>query len=401
MKKIYIYMLMALGAVAAFSGCEDDEPYPANPNTMNIVTGYAEFDAVGGQDTVTVNSTPTSVTIADDASWLTAAVSGTTVTLTAAENHDLQSRNALVTITNANGDQTQINASQEGMIFYLTADHVKFDDTTTPEDLPIKSSFPVTIIDYPDWIESISDEDGTIVMTPSENTTGHIRTGWVYYQNGDEVDSIAVKQFDFDTDIAGTYYLAGYDTDLNLISTQVNLSQSGSYYYLTFTSLNSNLGVSWRLQVQFDDETASLGFTGGTRIGRYLSGTTNYYVVSCLWDILQGYITWNSGYGMTGDFYYDEEYACQEVDFADDGTWGDYVAYALRFEIFSSYISYFNYYSGRRGSILNFIFPSILKFYTTETSISEEAIVKKVENSYKMTHADVDIPMAIAERVDE
>jgi hypothetical protein len=259
----------------------------------------------------------------------------------------------------------------------------------------------VTIIDYPDWIESISDEDGTIVMTPSENTTGHIRTGWVYYQNGDEVDSIAVKQFDFDTDIAGTYYLAGYDTDLNLISTQVNLSQSGSYYYLTFTSLNSNLGVSWRLQVQFDDETASLGFTGGTRIGRYLSGTTNYYVVSCLWDILQGYITWNSGYGMTGDFYYDEEYACQEVDFADDGTWGDYVAYALRFEIFSSYISYFNYYSGRRGSILNFIFPSILKFYTTETSISEEAIVKKVENSYKMTHADVDIPMAIAERVDE
>ena len=401
MKKFYIYLLMALGAVAALSSCKDDEPYPANPNTMSIVTGYAEFDATGGQDTVIVNTNPTSVTIADDASWLTASVSGTTVTLTAAENHDLQSRNTLVTITNANGDQTQINASQEGMIFYLTADHAKFDDTATPVDLPIKSTFPITIISMPDWIESISNVDGSWVMTPSENTTGHIRSGWVYFQNGDQIDSIAVKQFDFDTDIAGTYYLAGYDTNFDLISTQVNLWKSSSYYYLTFTSLNSSLDVTWRLPVQFDDETADLSFTGGSRIGRYTLGTTNCYVVSCLWDIMEGYITWGSSYGMTGDFYYDDEYACQEVDFEDDGTWGDYVAYALRFELFSSYSYFTGNYTGRRGSILNFIFPSLLKFYTDDTSISKEAVVKKVENCYKMTHADVDIPVAIAERVDE
>lgn len=407
MKKFYIYLLMALGAVAALSGCKDDEPYPANPNTMNIVEGYAEFDAVGGQDTVTVNSTPVSVTIADNASWLTASVSGNTVTLTAAENHDHQSRNALVTIVNANGDQTEINASQEGLVFYRFDDHAKFDDASTPVSLPLKSSFPVTILSKPDWIESVSFENENIIATPSENTTGHIRTGWVKYQYVDTVDSkavdiidsIAVKQFEFDKDIAGTYYLVGYSLKGELQATLVDLLRYGSGYYMVFTYFNAVRNVNWVLQMQFDDETAELDYYAGIPIGTYQRGFYNYYVVSCAYALLENTRRVSNVYpnGLTGDFYYDDEYACQEVDFVDNGSWQTYVANGMCLALYMSYNSSTNTFVGWMGTVLIYIYPSLLKYYTDDASISEEAALNVVEESYKMNHVDLDIPVAIAE----
>lgn len=169
---------------------------------FNIVSAENSLPVSGGQIHVTTDLAPVQAYAED--SWLKVALEGNKVTLTAALNEGVQSRNTSLILKDAKGDSTLINIKQAGIIFGLpkTETFAGGDDAinkTLTLATNVKSEYSSTV----DWIAVKLDGNKLQISAP-RNETGKPRVGYVVARTGSLEDKIRVVQASL-ADVAGSY----------------------------------------------------------------------------------------------------------------------------------------------------------------------------------------------------
>lgn len=195
MKKILSIMVLLAGIVSLVA-CSDDDPTYTAPAQLSLKSADAFYEAAGGTGTIVVNSTE-SITATSDAQWLTAAVSGNTVTLTVAANNALEGRSANVVLKSATA-VTEVNVTQRGIIYGVNED-VQFSMADTLKSIvriPVAHTADVNVTSLTDWLSaSFNSETGRIeVVATASNDAEAKRVGYVALQTGNVKDTLAIVQ---------------------------------------------------------------------------------------------------------------------------------------------------------------------------------------------------------------
>ena len=157
-----------------------------------MLSAKTSFEASGGTNNVTVVGNVVKAYAA--AAWATVKAEGAKVSITAAPNHDIDSRHTTVIIKTSDQDSAIVAIDQMGAVFALNAPKsVVFNDDVNSVSYPAQGSFPFKTVTSADWITATC-ADGKLTITTKANTTGHLRTGWAYVNMLTRKDSVAVKQ---------------------------------------------------------------------------------------------------------------------------------------------------------------------------------------------------------------
>ncbi len=297
MNKIYYIIFIALLGFS-FASCSDDDNNGPAESSVKVTSAETAIDASGGSKVITVNRSDISVKAED--SWLKVAVNGNTLTVSAEANQSRESRHTLVVVKATNGDSTLVNVSQYGLVFVFGESSIfSPTDEVTTIACSMKHNESVTILSSPEWAQSKLESD-SIRITLSKNTTGHIRKGYIKYQTGAVVDSVSVMQYDFNKDIAGSYYLAYTNSKGKLSAFNATLSDG----HLTLPDLGFDFAVD------FDKTTCSLSVKSGQKLGKYRDYFIYLIFMNAAGDKWTQYYT---GYHSDATFDYDEENGTSSV----------------------------------------------------------------------------------------
>lgn len=315
MKKILNITFLVMGCLF-WASCGDDD-YTEKINSVQVTEGQTEIPAAGASKTLSV--TGEGIKAESAAEWLDVEVAGNTITVTAGANYSRESRHTTVDVTAENGDFLKINISQLGAVFVTDAPvNVLYTDEAATKTYSFDTNLDVQITTSAGWL-SAELKDGELSISATENTTGQIRGGYVYYTAGTLSDRIAVTQGSM-ADLIGSYMLVfteleedGTETQSYFLST---LTANGSTYSLNIPSLG------WQIPVTVDASTLSIAIAGGSYIGDY----SVYKCHTVLADSNEGYITWNTSCTYEAAFRYaeDEDGGYALGIFADNGSWDGY-----------------------------------------------------------------------------
>ncbi len=268
MKKTYIALMAALAAPLFFAACDEDCSDMAAPETtIKVSKAQTSLEATNGEGFVTIDA-PIATAYTNHSEWLSLSVSGQTVSLSASDNDDPQSRNAILVVKKTESDSIVVNISQLGLIFVVENDDIILSSDDAAEvSFSVSSTRDVTIADAPDWAEAVV-EGGKVKVSVSENTTGSRRIGYVTVAAGAYTEKVLISQFEFAKDVVGSYTLEYYDIDLeDYTSTSANITTDGLYV--------AEIGLT--LPVKFDASSFALKLTSGSQIGTY-GGKTAFLV---------------------------------------------------------------------------------------------------------------------------
>ncbi len=223
MKRFNIaYLLLAFlleGALSACSSDDSEDIYDSytRKSEMSVTSANVIFDAGGGEGTITVEA-PGDISISYNATWYTATTNGHTINVKSNLNDNLDSRSSQITIYSGQ-DSAHVTVQQKGLVVKFDGDaSVGLADQNGAIAYNFKHNTPINITTSEKWLHAELNGD-SLYLSSDNNNTGHIRSGWVKYGVGAFVDSIEVRQFDYDKDIAGKYTMT-YDDDMgNSVST--------------------------------------------------------------------------------------------------------------------------------------------------------------------------------------
>ncbi len=293
MKKIINIVFVIAGCLIGTS-CSDND-YTENVSSVKVASASTEIEAKGGTGSIAVNSENV-VSAYSTESWLTVSVSDKNVSYTAELNPFAESRNALVVVKNAKNDSTIVNVKQYGVVFALDApSSVNGGDAAFSRSFYLKHNEDVTITTNANWLKG-SIEGDSLKISMTDNTLGHIRSGYIKYQIGTVLDSVQVLQCDFDKDIAGDYYLAYKGDD-------------GKTYAYAAQLTNKSLVLATKeftltIPVAFDENSISVTMECGDSIGF----ASNSYIYTIFADAKYEYWTaYNKGLKYTAPLQYDDE----------------------------------------------------------------------------------------------
>lgn len=340
MKKI-LSIIVLLAGVISFTSCSDsDSPYsPAS--TLTLASSNLLFESAGGTGSIVVN-TSAALTAETGSDWLTLTVSGNTVSVAVASNETIDGRSAKI-VLRAGGDTTSVVATQKGMFFdFDKSPIVLTSNAAASHNIAISHSLPIKVETLADWITATVSSDSTaIVLNFAANESGHLRKGKYVVKSANLSDTVTITQYDFATNILGTYYFAGLRfNDAGKVvqgALMATLKGTPEAMVLEFPS------IAQSMPVEFDEETVAIRLAGGKYMGTFDDYETEgsdvvvtRYVWSSMWDILQGKLSWTEDIGMIGAFDYSEEDAVTYCELEDDGNWGSYQANTFRFQYFTS-----------------------------------------------------------------
>lgn len=293
MKKIFGYIIAAFACVATV-GCNDDidNPY-ASVNSISIVDSHVAFSAPADKGSVKF-SCAGNVSVTSNRDWCKAIVDGDSVIVTVTNNESLDGRAANVTLRNG-ADTVQVAVVQNGIKINLGTQCAGFDnDYQQSMFFSLTSDLPISITSTPDWV-SAQISDSLLHVEVTENTTGHLRTGYIHYGVGEFQDSLRVFQADFDTDIAGSYTFYYLNEDLKADSLKrKTLSKTG-------LSLKNKGNVC--IPMTYDPDNGAMVITTGT-----FAGTDNDYSLYTIFmlgeELWTGY---NAGAKISIPFEYNDK----------------------------------------------------------------------------------------------
>lgn len=297
MKK-YIYII-GIAILSFLASCgSDDDLQPVQESTINITSAQTSLGPNVSEGTVTVDCQPTEA-YTNAPSWLTTTVEGNTVKFVSTANATRESRNAKLVIKKTDKDSVIVNISQYGLVLTMDKESIIInDDKAGTFTKTCHSNTDIKLLETPSWIKTSLNENGTQLTVDVEpNTTGHLRACYVKYQAAAVVDSFMVKQFDFDTDLAGKYAFGYYDLDEN---------EKLQLQVVECTIDREYLSVpEWGFQfpITVNDSIGAITMKSNQYLGKY----GRYYAYSLFVD-RQGAGYYNNGTGsITCSFIYDEE----------------------------------------------------------------------------------------------
>lgn len=211
MKRIYSILTLAVASLS-FIACSDDDNAGAQylrESAVKVVSSNVTFAAKADTGSV-VFEAPAGATVHMDATWATATLDGNRVKVAVNANPRLDGRSAVMTIKSG-GDSANVTVQQQGMHFVYGGEAAyAYDDKARTLDIPVTSEGGELTITSPDWVKATIDETG-IKLDLAENTTGHMRAGYVYYTAGPYQDSIRVQQAEVKDIVNRDYILVAAD----------------------------------------------------------------------------------------------------------------------------------------------------------------------------------------------
>jgi hypothetical protein len=192
-----------------------------------VTDAQTYIPVIGG--TATISVLGEGLSAASSADWLTVTVNGNVVTLSAEANPSVQTRNALVTISAANGDKSYVSIAQQGVIACIEADSVyvfnyKAADTTfvNLSNVQLASSVPV------DWMR-LSDEGGVYKLSVDANTDD-ARKGVLSFTYGTLKQEVNVVQWGKKVayDITKMKKATYKDGDGNVVTKDITITPNGA-----------------------------------------------------------------------------------------------------------------------------------------------------------------------------
>lgn len=318
---------MALAAaVISFTACSDnsnDWYEPSDTRVLDVKSADVTFGPDASQGSIVVDATEETISATSNMDWCSVSVSGNKVVVDVTVNEALESRNALVTIKSATRS-VEVPVHQGGFVTIINASDIVSNDKAFSKSFTFKTNAKVEFSTTADWLSIVRDGDA-IIVSATANTTGNVRTGYVFYETSLKKDSISVTQGEFN-DVPGTYLLAGLEEG-ELTAFEATISGTAKALEMTI-SLTSTVTLS--IPVTFNSSNLSLSIP----MGHYMGDYSRYKLFSCALDSEAGYLTWEPEVTMSGTLY--EEDGVQFCDLGDNGSWADSFVDGLIFGAFSS-----------------------------------------------------------------
>ncbi len=187
--------MILLAGIVSITACSDDDPTYTAPAQLALKSADAFFEAAGGTGSIVVN-TAESITATSNADWLTASVSGNTVTLTVAANDKLEGRSTNVVLKSATAVK-EVNVTQRGIIYGLSDGYVyRVADTANSQvSVPVAQTAGVTVSCLADWLTgTFNSQTSMVEIVAASNDTEAERAGYVAIQTGSVKDTILIVQ---------------------------------------------------------------------------------------------------------------------------------------------------------------------------------------------------------------
>lgn len=293
------FALLATATVACDDGEGDNY---IDDNGVKVVTSPETIAWSGGDATVTVSKAV--ATAYASADWLSVSSNGSSVTVTATENDNRESRNARLIVKASQTDSVIVSVSQSGLVFNTeqTSDIQLPDDEAHTCFLPVTTTGKVTVSECPDWVTPTVTADG-ITLDIAANTTGAARGGNFVFGIGANQTTVSISQFVAERDIFGKYIIAHYEGDEATFALFVDFEKDKINF--------RNSGVSGfvrNIPGTFDADSLTFTFSSGPLIGKIGSSYIYAMVMSN-----EGTVSFDNS--TSGTFY-----------FRYSGVWGSFIA---------------------------------------------------------------------------
>lgn len=321
MKKYLYNILWAVMLSMGFSACSDDTENPyAIVSDLKIISSNVLFDAPASKGDIQVES-GSPISVESSASWCTTKVEGNIIEVYTTQNTSLNGRSAILTITNSKKEKVRATIQQLGMRFKVNSNEIiTGTDKGFTHTYDVDYNIEPVITSSVSWLH-VNKDDKKMTITADANNEGHLREGYIRINVADFKDSICVKQFDFDKDIAGNYSLVYTDSETKeRCFVNVKISLSGSTYRMNLTDLQLAVPVN------FEEMSGTLSF----KPGQYIGIKQQKYLYTALLDskedpskgtvTLDPSVTFNGGfcYGKTAD---NGSAPTTYLVFKDNGSW--------------------------------------------------------------------------------
>ena len=278
MKKIFNILLCCV-AVAFVASCSDDNDNPySHTSSVNVTKAEVFFDAVASDGGVIEFEANGGVAVTSSADWCKTQLNGKTINVSVDQNDTRYSRAAVVTLR-CNGDSATVSVVQKGITMRLSTDKVvvSTNDAATAS-CKIESNISLEVASKPDWV-TVTFTEGELKVNFDVNNSGSFRTGMVKLCSGNFTDSIMVGQYDFNTDVKGSYKLTYYRDAERTTTRTLNATVKDN----TILIGGMNLNVPYT----FDESTMSIVLTSGDYVGKASSN----YIYLIFADALAEYWT--------------------------------------------------------------------------------------------------------------
>ena len=333
----------------ALTSCSDSEEGEYTlTNSIRIVSqNVSDMDVKASEGTIVVDA-PSSIEATASSDWFTTSVSGKTITVKTTDNLGIEYRTGKVVIKSGS-DVAEIAVIQKGTIISVDAKELYLDDSQAELEIPYTTNLDFNCQTAEDWIICKA-ENGALKISTSENATGHIRSGYVYYQAGSIKDSIYVQQSEVEKDLLGEMLLVYYDAkiqDYSALNAEF-VSSTDTAGVVSYALVLNDLGFI--IPVNFNKETNTLTLNAGQKIGTF----QEYDICTVLYDAMNDEITADKKVSISGSFFYDKDDDATYLEFEDNGSWGKYSATSL---ILNAYDATGN----SVGSVKTLHFPYLMK----------------------------------------
>lgn len=231
MKTCYRIAFASLVALLALASCKRQEAEPIEWRTdLQVVSSDLVFSPVGGSGTAVLNMSGASVT--SNASWCQASVSGETVNVTVGEWGGLESRYALLTVSQGS-EKLDLNVMQYGVNMggIEIGSEIILSGEAGEYTYPCESNANIGVSTEDSWLTP-SLEDGELKLTLAPNPDKATRIGTLVITVGDIVSEVSVIQYPV------------FENTPDWVVTYSGNKMSGSTEYSTLTNtVSADLGL--------------------------------------------------------------------------------------------------------------------------------------------------------------
>lgn len=346
MKKILHTFLLTLSLLALSSCSDNGESEYSLTNSIRIVSQTVSDMSVKASEGTIIVDAPSPIDATSTSNWFSTSVNANTITVKTTDNLNIEYRSGKVIIKSGN-DVAEVAVIQKGSIISVDAKDMFLNDEDTTFVVPYNCNIDLKCQTKEQWI-TCKTEAEALHITVEENTTGHLRNGFVYYEAGSTKDSIFIQQCDIERDLLGEMLLISGAEETAPVSVEL-ISETDTVGNVSYALAFSDYDLS--IPVSIDENTCIITINAGQKVGTF-QGNSVYTV---LYDDFTNDINLEKQVGMSARFFYDEEDRTTYAVFEDNGKWGN--NHAASSIILCAYDKQGNLI----GSLLEFCVPILIK----------------------------------------
>ena len=303
---------MALVFTALTSCSDNGESEYTLTNSIRIVSQTVSDMSVKASEGTIVVDAPASIEATASSDWFSASVSGKTITVKTTDNLGIEYRTGKVLIKSGS-DVAEVAVIQKGTIISVEAKEFYFNDEQNVIQFPYSCNLDFKCYTKTNWL-ACEAKDGIIAIAALPNETGHIRSGYVYYEAGTTKDSIFVQQCDVEKDLLGDMLLADGVEDDKILNAKF-VASTDTAGVTSYAIVLSDYGFI--IPVSFDKKTCTITVNAGQPVGKY----QDYNLYTVFADNTTGELATSAKVSMSGNFFYEEEDKATYLVLEDNGTW--------------------------------------------------------------------------------